>query len=70
MNQELKSQNAHYKEMVHKFAENHFPDSKNHFDQAEKLYKENIGGMIDKTRDMIGSTIDRNIETALTFGKE
>ena len=26
--------------------------------------------MVDKTRDMIGSSIERNIETAITFEKE
>ena len=56
--------------MVLKFTETYWPESKNQFEQAEKLYEQNIGGMIDKTRDMVGSTIERNIETTLTFEKE
>ncbi|MED5343681.1 MAG: hypothetical protein VX560_08125, partial [SAR324 cluster bacterium] len=36
----------------------------------EKLYEENFGGMAEKTREMVGSSIERNIETTLTFGKE
>ena len=56
--------------MVLKFTETYWPESKNQFEQTEKLYEQNIGGMIDKTRDMVGSTIERNIETTLTFEKE
>ena len=70
MNQELVSQKNQYKSMVLKFTETYWPESKNQFEQAEKLYEQNIGGMIDKTRDMVGSTIERNIETTLTFEKE
>jgi len=70
MNRELDSQKNQYKSMVLKFTETYWPESKNHFEQAEKLYEQNIGGMIDKTRDMVGSTIERNIETTLTFEKE
>ena len=70
MNRELDSQKNQYKSMVLKFTETYWPKSKNQFEQAEKLYEQNIGGMIDKTRDMVGSTIDRNIETTLTFEKE
>ena len=70
MNQELDSQKDQYKSMVLKFTETYWPESKNQFEQAEKLYEQNIGGMIDKTRDMVGSTIERNIETTLTFEKE
>ena len=69
-NQELDSQKDQYKSMVLKFTETYWPESKNQFEQAEKLYEQNIGGMIDKTRDMVGSTIERNIETTLTFEKE
>ena len=67
---ELDSQKNQYKSMVLKFTETYWPESKNQFEQAEKLYEQNIGGMIDKTRDMVGSTIERNIETTLTFEKE
>ena len=70
MNRELDSQKNQYKSMVLKFTETYWPESKNQFEQAEKLYEQNIGGMIDKTRDMVGSTIERNIETTLTFEKE
>ena len=69
-NRELDSQKNQYKSMVLKFTETYWPESKNQFEQAEKLYEQNIGGMIDKTRDMVGSTIERNIETTLTFEKE
>ena len=60
MNRELDSQKNQYKSMVLKFTETYWPESKNQFEQAEKLYDQNIGGMIDKTRDMVGSTIERN----------
>ena len=70
MNRELDSQKNQYKSMVLKFTETYWPESKNQFEQAEKLYEQNIGGMIDKTRDIVGSTIERNIETTLTFEKE
>ena len=70
MNRELDSQKNQYKSMVLKFTETYWPESKNQFEQAEKFYEQNIGGMIDKTRDMVGSTIERNIETTLTFEKE
>ena len=70
MNRELDSQKNQYKSMVLKFTETYWPESKNQFEQAEILYEQNIGGMIDKTRDMVGSTIERNIETTLTFEKE
>ena len=70
MNRELDSQKNQYKSMVLKFTETYWPESKNQFEQAEKLYEQNIGGMIDKTRDMVGSTIELNIETTLTFEKE
>ena len=70
MNRELDIQKNQYKSMVLKFTETYWPESKNQFEQAEKLYEQNIGGMIDKTRDMVGSTIERNIETTLTFEKE
>ena len=70
MNRELDSQKNQYKSMVLKFTEIYWPESKNQFEQGEKLYEQNIRGMIDKTRDMVGSTIERNIETTLTFEKE
>ena len=70
MNRELDSQKNQFKSVVLKFTETYWPESKNQFEQAEKLYEQNIGGMIDKTRDMVGSTIERNIETTLTFEKE
>ena len=56
--------------MVLKISESYFPESKNQIEQAEKLYEENIGGMVNKTREMVGSSIERNIETTLTFEKE
>ena len=70
MNRELNSQREQYKSMVFKISESYFPESKNQIEQAEKLYEENIGGMVEKTREMVGSSIERNIETTLTFEKE
>mgnify|MGYP003301962018 FL=1 len=70
MNRELNSQNEQYKKMVLKISESYFPESKNQIEQAEKLYEENIGGMVEKTSEMFGSSIERNIETTLTFEKE
>ena len=74
MNRELNSQKEQYKSMVLKISESYFPESKNQIEQAEKLYEENIGGMVEKTREMVGSSIERNIErnieTTLTFEKE
>ena len=70
MNRELNSQKEQYKSMVLNISESYFPDSKNQIEQAEKLYEENIGGMVEKTREMVGSSIERNIETTLTFEKE
>merc|ERR1711988_409549 len=55
---------------VFKISESYFPKSKNQIEQAEKLYEENIGGMVEKTREMVGSSIEHNIETTLTFEKE
>ena len=68
MNRELNSQKEQYKNMVIKISESYFPESKNQIEQAEKLYEENIGGMVEKTREMVGSSIERNIETTLTLG--
>ena len=70
MNRELNSQKEQYKGMVLKISESYFPESKNQIEQAEKLYEENIVGMVEKTREMFGSSIERNIETTLTFEKE
>ena len=56
--------------MILKISESYFPESKNQIEQAEKLYEENIGGMVEKTREIVGSSIERNIETTLTFEKE
>ena len=70
MNRELNSQKEQYKSIVLKISESYFPKSKNQIEQAEKLYEENIGGMVEKTREMVGSSIERNIETTLTFEKE
>ena len=70
MNRELNSQKEQYKDMVLKISKSYFPESKNQIEQAEKLYEENIGGMVEKTREMVGSSIERNIETTLTFEKE
>ena len=67
MNRELNSQKEQYKRMVLKISESYFPESKNQIEQAEKLYEENIGGMVEKTREMVGSSIERNIETTLTL---
>ena len=64
------SQKEQCKSMVFKISERDFPESKNQIEQAEKLYEENIGGMVEKTREMVGSSIERNIETTLTFEKE
>jgi hypothetical protein len=69
-NRELNSQKKQYKFMFFKISERYFPESKNQNEQAEKLYEENIGGMLEKTREMIGSSIEHNIETTLTFEKE
>ena len=46
-NRELNSQKERYKSMVHKIFESYFPESKNQIEQAEKLYEENIGGMVE-----------------------
>ncbi len=70
MNRELNSQKEKYKNIVLKFSESYFPESENQIEQAEKLYEENIGGMVEKTREIVGSSIERNIETTLTFEKE
>ena len=70
MNCELNSQKEQYKSKILRIFESYFPDSKNQIEQAEKIYEENIGGMVEKTREMVGSSIERNIETTLTFEKE
>ena len=57
MNRELNSQRELYKSKVFKISESYFPESKNQIEQAEKLYEENIGGMMEKTREMVGSSI-------------
>ena len=53
MNHELNSQKEQYKSMILKIPESYFPESKNQIEQAEKLYEENIGGMVEKTREMV-----------------
>ena len=58
------------RQSVIKISKRYFPETKNQIEQAEKLYEENIGGMVEKTREMVGSSIERNIETTLTFEKD
>ena len=70
MNRELNSQKEQYKNMVLKISESYFPQWKNRIEQAEKLYEENISGMVEITREMVGSSIERNIKTTFTFEKE
>ena len=70
MNRELNSQKEQYKSMVLKISESYFPESKNQIEQAEKLYEENIGGMVEKTREMVENITENKIETTLTFEME
>ena len=70
MNRELNSQKEQYNNMVLKISESCFPESKNQIGQVEKFYEKNFGGMVEKTHEMVGSSIERNIETTLTFEKE
>ena len=70
MNRELNSHKEQYKNVILKISESYFPESKNQIEQAKRLYEENIGGMVERTREMVGSSIERNIETTLTFEKE
>ena len=70
MNRELNSQKEQYKSMVFKIFESYYPESKNQIERVEKLYEENIRGMVENTREMVGISDERNIETTLNFEKE
>ena len=46
MKRELNSQKEQYKSILIKLSESFSPESKNQIEQAEKLYEENICGMV------------------------
>ena len=53
-----------------KLSEAYLPNSKKHLDQAEKLYRENFGEMISKSREPLNNKIDEGIKNTLIFEKE
>ena len=69
LNQVWGSQKEEFKSIAMKFSEALWPESKKQVEQVEKFYQDNFGGTANKTLEMLENSIDRSIESNLSFEK-